>query len=207
MPAPQYALVIEGLDNLKDIKDLDRKTVAAARMALNRTLDHTRAASAREIRSQINFPASYVAPAQGRLAVVRKATNADLSGVIKARGRATSLARFASTRNPGAAKKAGGVTVQVAPGHAKFMKRAFLVRLPAGKPGVDTKSNLGLAIRVKPGESMHNKKIMAKQFRKNVYLLYGPSVAQAFDLVAQDDEQKTLGYLSDEFLRIVDLDL
>lgn len=204
--SPIYGLVVEGLDSLKDIEGLDERQLQAARRAINATLDRTRAAAARLIRSQVNLPASYVSPAQGRLAVVRRASAGSLEGTIRAQGRATSLARFATSRDPAVARRAGGVSVQVKPGAAQFMKRAFLVRLRSGSASTDSNGNLGLAIRLKPGETLKNKAIKARPLFNNVYLLYGPSVYQIIDNSAEDKLfPDAEAYLSDEYFRQLDL--
>ncbi|NBC28841.1 MAG: hypothetical protein GVY29_02490, partial [Spirochaetes bacterium] len=94
--------------------------------------------------------------------------------------RNTSLARFAvGTPNIGQA----GVAVKVQPGRVRMMKRAFLIKLPQGtSPITDTKFNLGLAIRLKPGEALSNKKT-ARRVANGLYVLYGPSVDQVFRAV------------------------
>ena len=83
------------------------------------------------------------------------------------------------------------------------------MRLPQGRTLTDTKYNLGLAIRLRPGEKLQNK-VAARRVEKGLYLLYGPSVDQVFrsrdgtgvatDLVP-DIEQD----LSDEFIRLLEL--
>ena len=161
---------------------------------------------ARKIRSQVALPASYVAPGTKRLYVSQKAQRGSLEARITARGRPTSLARFTrGTIRQGQA----GVYVEVQPGRAKFMKRAFLLRLPQGAALTDTKFNLGLAIRLRPGETVQNKRT-ARKLGKGLYLLYGPSVDQVFRAndgsgVASDAVPEIERELSGEFLRLLDL--
>lgn len=197
----QYALVVDGIEALKDFEGLSKAAQRAASQAVNRTLDRLRTDAAREVRKQVNLPASYVSPAQGRLAVNRRASPASLEGSVKARGRATSLARFVTNR--GAAP--GEVTVMVKPGGAVHMRRAWLIKLRSG-PNSDNLGNLGLAIRLKPGESIRNRHLSARPIFPNVYLLYGPSVYQLVNNLAEDKlGPKAASFLEDEFLRLLDI--
>lgn len=188
--ADNYVLVVEGLASLEDIASLDETILRNARNAINRAADRTRTSSAKEIREQLNFPARYL---NDRLKVTRRAGGQDLQAVISGTDRPTSLARFASNRSqrPGKA----GVRVQVGLA-AKIMQRAFLMKLANG--------NLGLAIRLKEGETVTGKKKLVK-FAKGLYLLYGPSVDQAFSTVIPDQEEAAAEFLEREFLRLMDL--
>jgi hypothetical protein len=155
--------------------------------------------------SEVNFPASYVAPRQKRLYVSKQASPANLEGRITARGRATSLARFVK----GTPRAGAGVNVEVTPGRTRYMRRAFLIKLPQGNANVDTKFNLGLAIRLRPGEKIQNK-TRAVRVQKGLYLLYGPSVNQVFrandgDGVASDKAPELATKLGEEFLRLLEL--
>jgi len=174
-----YVIVAEGMSDLPDLSEADERIIVAARQAINRTLTHTRTASARDIRNQVAFPASYLTGEGSRLTISKQASNDNLEGTITGRQRATSLARFSKDRDPAAARRKGGVSVEVKPGEARFMKGAFLVRLKSGSAKTDTQFNLGLAIRLKPGDRIQNKTQM-QQLDHNVYLLYGPSVDQVF---------------------------
>jgi hypothetical protein len=171
-------------------------------MAINRTVDLTKVRSAKAIRAQVNFPARYLSGENSRLKITQKATNQNLQGVISGRDRPTSLARFASSKTPGQA----GVRVSVKPGSSKEMKKAFLIRLPQGATLSDTQFNLGLAIRLRDGERVQNKKHMVR-LAKGLYLLYGPSVNQVFRTVSEDESPWAADFLEAEFLRLLDLDL
>ena len=72
------------------------------------------------------------------------------------------------------------------------MDQAFLVRLK--------NNNIGLAVRLKPGEVLQNSE-KAVRLDNNVYLLYGPSVDQVFRSVADDKTPKILSDVTAEFLR------
>lgn len=199
-----YVIVAEGISGLPDFEQADQRIIVAARQAINRTLSRTRTASARAIRDQVAFPASYLTGQEARLRISKQASNDDLEGVITGRQRATSLARFSKDRNPSTARRKGGVNVEVKPGEARFMKGAFLVKLKRGSEKTDTQFNLGLAIRLKPGERIRNKTQM-QQLDHNVYLLYGPSVDQVFKTVREDVTPDTESFLATEFRRLLDL--
>lgn len=195
-----YVVAVEGLENLHAFDDAKGKITQAAQRAINRTAESARADSSRRIRQQVNFPAQYLSPSAGRLAVSKRASNTDLEAVIRARHRATSLARFSS----GGGRRGSGVSLQVKPGVSKRIKRAFLIKLRQGKGSVDTKFNLGLAIRLKPGETIQNKRQMVRM-GKGLYLLYGPSVDQVFQTVAEDVAPDAADKLEAEFLRLLEL--
>lgn len=202
----EFAVFAEGLSNLEDFQNLKRDIRLAATRAINKIARDKRTRAARIIRDQVNFPAAYVSPGQKRLFVSKQANRNDLEARITARGRATSLARF--VQNPGKVGKAG-VYVQVAPGKSRYMKRAFLIKLPQGKKQTDTIYNLGLAIRLRPGERFKNK-YSATRMASGLYLLYGPSVDQVFrandgDGVANEMVPEIERDLSAEFLRLLEV--
>lgn len=146
----------------------------------------------KDVESQINFPSGYLNQ-QNRLGVTRRASESSLEAVITARDRATSLARFAKGQTP-AGTRGKGVRVEVKRGNAKLLKKAFLVNLKNG--------NLGLAVRLKPGESLRNKNEgKPVKFGKNTYLLYAPSVDQVFRSVAEGNSDKLGQMLGNQFLR------
>lgn len=202
-----FALFVDGLDSLEEVGRIRADLRTAASRALNKVARDQRAFAAREITRQVNLPKNYVSPSQGRLAVNDKASPGRLQASIRARGRATSLARFA-VGSPGTGR--AGVTVAVKPGQATFLRRAFLIRLPgvggSTDPGL---GNTGLAIRLRPGERLQNK-VQQVRLAKNLYLLYGPSVSQVFldnsgNGVARDAEDRGADQLQREFLRLIKL--
>lgn len=208
-----YALFVEGLDDAQDgIAALNPEILRAVRMSVNKGADRGRAEAARRIGRELNFPARYISGSNGKLNVTSRATSNKLEAVIGARRTATSLARFALDRSPQGAKKRGGVNVAVKPGSARFMPRAFLIRLKSGNSSLDTAHNLGLAIRLRPGEQLDNKRIKAKRVEGNLYLLYGPSVSQAFintsgSGVAHDITPEILDNMEAEFKRLLKVKL
>ncbi|ALA45449.1 hypothetical protein ADP64_000021 [Achromobacter phage phiAxp-2] len=203
--ASPYLVAVEGYaDALRQIQDLDGAVSQSARQAVNRTIDWARTRSAEEIMRQVNFGKEYLTGRDGRLQVRKKARGDDLEAVLVGRQRATSLARFTDTRDPGVTRREGGVRVEVKPGSEKFMKRAFLMRLRAGSQLTDTKYNLGLAIRLRPGEKLANK-TRIQQINTNLFLLYGPSVDQVFRTVAPEIAPRVESYLETEFLRLLEV--
>jgi len=204
--AEEFAVFVEGLTELDFAKGVPGEIKSAASKAINKITRDKRVRAAKLIRSQVNFPASYVAPGGKGLFVSKKASPGSMQGIISARGRPTSLARFlTSSPRVGTA----GVVVEVAPGKARFMKRVFPIKLPQGTSDVATKYNLGLAIRLRPGERLTNK-TTARKVSKGLYVLYGPSVDQVFGARDGDGVAKALvpeieRDLSEEFLRLLDL--
>ncbi len=188
-----YIVAVEGLSDLKDLDNLDDKILTRARHAISRTLDRPRTASGREIRQQIAFPARYLST---RLTVKGRPSGRSLQGVIAGRDRPTSLARFASSRDVAASRKRGSVDVTVSPGQTRNMRGAFLMQLRNG--------NIGLALRLKDGESIRNKRFVTK-VGKGLYLLYGPSVDQVFQGVSEDQVPKAAEFLEAEFIRLLGL--
>jgi len=145
-------------------------------MAVNTVARDARVMLARDVREQVKLPARAVSPTGKRLYVAQKASPGRPEAIIRASGRATSLAQYTSgpkTRN------ARGAIVEVKPGHARLMRKAFYLRLPAGGGEVDTKYNLALAVRLRPGEALRRKST-ARRVASGLYVLYGPSVDQIF---------------------------
>lgn len=183
--------------------------------AVNKTADRARTQAQRRILEQLNLPPSYLSPAGQRLYVSRRARLGTPNAAITARWRPTSLAQFATNRDVGASRR-NGVRVQIKRGRSELVRDAFLIRLRAGTADLDTKSNLGVAVRLKPGERLRSKtKRRAVAFSKSqpgLALLYGPSVAQAFagrDIgqagpgVRDEISRDALVFLEREFLRLM----
>ncbi len=199
-----FGVVIEGLDTIRDFHNLGEVRHAAVQ-AINKVARDARVEAAREITRQLNFPKSFVSPSQGRLAVRQTATRSKPEAIITARSRPTSLARFVV----GSPRTGAGVTVSVKPGRSSFLRRAFLIKLRRGTGSIDTQFNQGLAIRLAPGERRQNKLKQIK-IANGLYLLYGPSVQQAFldnqgEGVADDLADPTAKKLEAEFLRLLAL--
>lgn len=192
-------------DALTDLEDyigaFPAATKEAARIALNDVAEGEGLAVYRkEIESQVDFGDGYLTT--DRLGVTSRATNENLAVAITGRQRATSLARFARGQTVASTRRKG-VRVKVsAQGGGALMERAWLVRLNRGSARDRDNYNLGLAIRLEPGERLRNKReVRSVQLDQNVYLLYGPSVDQVFKDVMITETKPVLGMVSNEFFR------
>jgi hypothetical protein len=171
----------------------------AARLAINDTAERKGLKLAREAMfQQVAFPGGYLtetAPNGGRRFDLKyRATDAQLEAGIVGRRSPTSLARFTGRASP--APRGTRLTVQIAPGKTVELPRAFMIRLRNG--------NLGVGIRLKPGETLRNTvgaKLIVGGPLNGVALLYGPSVDQVFRTVAVDISPPVLEALQGEFLR------
>lgn len=144
----------------------------------------------KDMRDQINFPSGYL---EGeRLRVAKKATRGRLEAVIRGRDRPTSLARFAPGYTP-ENSRGRPITVRVKRGGSQVLRGAFLVRLNKGQ-------SIGLAVRLKPGETLRETE-GAVRLANNVYLLYGPSVDQVLRGVAEDRGEEIADIVGRNFLR------
>lgn len=179
--------------------------------ALNKAAAWGRTRSAEQILQEMALPPGYVSPSSGRLSVSRKASPKTLEARIRARRRPTSLYRYLVSWN-----RTQGALVKVAPGRTKRMRRAFPMKLRRGLELTDTKHNLGLAIRLRKGEKPRKKGMAVPlgggSASSDVYLLYAPSVQQAFISnsgkgVAADLSDRIARKAEREFGRLLDLRL
>jgi hypothetical protein len=207
----EYAVVVEGLSAIGALDGLHQNIARTAKLAINSAVRKARAESSRRIRREVKFPASYLSESSGRLSISKFASDGDLEARISARRRPTSLARFVtSSLRAGGAQRDPGVQVQITPGSAVRLKRAFVIRLRVGT-GDDDRSNLGVAIRLPAGKTP-SRTSKAKRLSNGLWLLYGPSVDQVFigragTGVAKDITPQVEADLENEFLRLLDLNL
>lgn len=172
-------------------------------VAVNSTTRFGFAEASRGIRSQVNLSRDYIgSPSNGnRLKITQKAKPGSPVAVITGRKRATSLARYADRKS---FSRRAGVRVQVKRGgSSKMIRKGFLIKLKKGKSRTEDEYNVGLALRLKPGEKVKNKQSMRSfgAADPNLYLLYAPSVDQVFKDVAVKIEPKVSSYLQREWLR------
>jgi hypothetical protein len=191
-----------GIEGLADI--FENFPVAAKSAMANAINDTARGYAmklAREaILKETAFPDGYL-DSNDRLYVSQLAYPENLHATITGRDRPTSLARFAAPGTPVATgqRQKGGpgyVSVTVNPGQPQQIPDAFLVKLKSG--------NIGMAIRLKPGQTLRGysgSNIQAHTLSPNVYLLYGPSVDQVFRDVAEDISDDIAAELAREFIR------
>ena len=191
--------------NILDIEDYLGSRPAVARKAASLAINDTTARKAvptfrKSMQEQVAFPSNYLD--NERFGQTKKATPDDLEAVVTARFRPTSLARFAQGSVEGA-RRTGGVSVKVnRGGGAKRIKGAFFVNLRKGRDTADG-FNLGLAIRLKPGDRIRGRKRgnAGVQLAPDLYLLYGPSVDQVFREVSVADSPRVADDLLTEFTR------
>jgi len=201
-----YVVAVEGLSALRDLETIPKEIRRNAARAINRTLDRTATRSRKAVQAEVAFKAQYLSGVDSkgkpRLGVSSRASEDNLSGAITAQFRPTMLARFVTSGRPAAGgKRASPITVQVNPGLSRRSRRMFLIRLPAGRGG--DLLNMGVAIRLRPGETVQNKKKMTR-ISGNLYLLHGPSVDQVFRTVAVDEAPEAGDFLEAEFLRLME---
>lgn len=195
---------ISGLDRLADYyRRYPELATRASTSATNDAAGHALALARRAVREELNLPQAYTNDPD-KLTVAKRAGGVSSEAVVLANARPISLARFATSRTLG--RQAGGVRVKVKrAGATRAMRKAFLMPLKQGAWDVDTKAgvyNLGLALRLPPGEQIRNKRVAKKlPGQGNVWLLYGPSVHQSFRLHLSEIAEKTGDYFERRFLR------
>lgn len=185
------------------IRGVPKQSKRALRLAINTVVAR---AGMKMITSkmynQIGFPTGYLKG--DRIGVTRYATENSLEAVITARKRATSLARFAASGTPIGSRSGTGVRVTVHNGKSKTFKNAWLVRLRKGKSLTEDNFNVGLAVRVKQGDSIVGKHSAHQAWlnpQHTVALLYGPSVDQVFSNILHEVGQPILDLVGDEYFR------
>lgn len=191
---------VNALKGLSDFLDVAPETTRkAASLAMNTVIPRKGMKRYRDaMRSQIAFPPGYLDETD-KFGVTRPATPSDLTSIISARQRPTSLARFA-TGTVGAE----GATVRVKKGRTTRLRKAFMVRLRAGTVLDNDNFNLGLAVRIPGGAAaIRNKtdKSRMVHLAKDVFLLYGPSVDQVFKGVSVTETPVVLSEIGTEFYR------
>jgi len=191
----RFAALIRGAEAVAD---------QAADLAVRETGRFAYRESSKEIRDQANFTASYIGSegnGGNRLKIQRGTRGGRTFIRISGRDRPTSLARFVQ----GSPAKGKPVRVQVKPGQQRTFKRAFLVKLRRGKSITEDSFNVGLAIRLPEGATLSQKRRLGvdglPEIFPNVFLLYGPSVAQVFNTVSRDVRAHVGAKLEAEFVR------
>lgn len=171
----------------------------AARLAVNDAARFAVREGGKQILDEINYPKSYLKGENGRLRVSRFAKRDDLQAEVSGRDRPTSLARFAQ----GVVRFGRNQRVRVkvaAHGAAKTLQHAFYMKLRRGDGSDGKNHNVGLAVRVPAGQTLRGS-VGAHAMGNGLYLLYGPSVDQAFQGVAHDIVDEVSGKMESEFIR------
>lgn len=204
-----FQVTIDGLEALYNIENLPPKVQILASQAINKTLQRARTRAAGEILKDIALPKSYLRGDNSRLYVGRYASQTKLEGSLAARRRPTSLARFVKGNTQ--PFKKGGLTVQVKPGASRYMKKAFIIKLRKGVELTEENFNKGLAVRLPAGKHP-DRAYKPVPLGRGLWLLYGPSVQQAF--IGQNPEKgvatqikpEMADYLAKEFKRLMALE-
>jgi hypothetical protein len=194
---------LRALDSVeKYFKSLPQKADQAARFAVRYATKQGATMAKREIARQVNLSQAYIgnpADQNAPLHITKFPKPGDNEGIIGARPRATSLARFATgavtfnTRKP--------VRVRVHRGLTKVLReRAFYIKLRKGAALTQDNYNLGIAVRLKKGETLENKHTGAKT-GPGIAVLYAPSVEQVFQSVNAEILPDVSLALEKEFLR------
>jgi len=181
------------LDDLQRYVDsMPNAAINGARIALNDVVSGEGLTTYRKaVEREVDFPSGYLR-GDDRLGIGERATNGNLAISVIGRFRPTSLARFVTKRN---APGEYGVSVRVKRGapDSRF-ERGFLLRLK--------NQNLGLAVRLRPGERLTNTS-GAKELGRGsgLFLLYGPSVDQVFREAGPAETPAVLAKVEAEFYR------
>ena len=193
---------IEGLTDAESyFKNFPKVTAQAAAIAINYAVSRGGLKMLQdEMLGQVSFPSGYLSG--DRFGPSEFASPTKLEGAVKARKRATSLARFAAPGTP-LGRTNGSVQVRVKTGRSTTLRNAWLVRLRKGASLTEDNYNVGLAVRVGKGERL------AKKYSEHrswlvpgaIALLYGPSVDQVFKDVAEVQSSRILDMTSAEFFR------
>lgn len=199
-----YNFEIVGLQQLADyVGEIPAKQRKVARMAINKAADKARTRGAKEILDAINLPASYLNPSQGRLTVPRRASDDNLEAAVTGKQRPTSLARFVVGNPQPRSNDPIEVAINRGAG-AKHLDRAFVVNLRRGN--TDTKGNIGLAVRTSDGGKPRGA-YKPQPLSGGAWLLYGRSVDQLFRRIRVDIGPSVADDLSQEYDRLLRLEL
>jgi hypothetical protein len=201
----KYLIEFRGLEGLasyfKEFPDLSQQ---ATRLAINSAARFGARLASKAIRAQVNLKRSYIGAAgeeNSKIRIRQFAKVGDMQAVISARDRPTSLARFALDTPVFGKQRKGGVRVRVKTGGGvRILKRGFFMKLKSGPILTEDRYNVGLAVRLKPGEKIQGSQA-ASPLGGGAYLLYGPSVAQVFDEVRGEISPEIADFAVSEFHR------
>lgn len=194
----------EALTGLSDFfRSMGAVSNQAASLAINQVVQRSGMKRLQDsIYGQVAFPKGYL-DLPDRLGATKFATAGDLEAIIRARHRATSLARFLAPGQTLGTSRVSGVRVTVRPGVTQTLKRAFLIQLNQGSVNTETQNNMGLAVRLAKGETLRGGKgvRIGGNNKSDLYLLYGPSVDQVFTHVADEQSEPIAEDVATEFMR------
>lgn len=188
-------------------ESLPEKADEASIFAVNEGARYGQTQGSKGIRDQVAFSARYIGSANdgasARLGIIKRARSGDVEAIVRGRERPTSLARFAvGSKVVGRRTPGRPVRVKVAArGGAVTMPGAWLMRLRQGTRLDDESFNVGLAVRLKPGQTLNKREFASSKGRNGLHVLYGPSVAQVFRDVARDLQGPVSARVENEFIR------
>ncbi len=167
------------------VKQFPAEVAQAQRLAVADTLRWGRAQFSADIRAQLNLPLG--ALSGKRFEITQYPTAQRPEGVLSAQFAPLNLARFATTKprlglKPKIRVKAGGNSLQ--------LDNSFFIPGPSG--------GFGLAVRTKT--AMRNSRA-ARRIANNLYILFGPSVDQAFRVSLPKLKPRVADRLEAETLR------
>jgi hypothetical protein len=176
-------------------------TVEAARRAINAGARRLASKASEQIRKDVAFrPCELYSPRNTGKITVAPASSESLEARVRGAGSPTLLAKFATNAPSGAARRGLKPRVKVDPGKTVTLNRGFFVRF---KNGV-----VGIAVRLKPGERLVNKKGAGYPLRRGdsgAYILYSVEVDQALAVAGQDRLDEVADFVRAEFFRQLDL--
>lgn len=199
------SIEVTGLDDLAEtFEQFPKESAEAARRAVNYAADRFARRTANAIKSELNLGSTQLYNAsnpKGSRIKVRRATMDTLTATVSASSEPMLLSKFATNAPRGRGVKAVSPVVMVSPGSTKKLNDAFFVRAKNG--------TLLIAVHLKPGESLRNKKSgRTYPLRKgdpSAVVLYGPSLDQAFRVKAEDNLGQIGADVRSEYLRQIEV--
>lgn len=187
---------------IKDIADIRAHLPGVERAVARAVRDTTNFAfkdAKKEMQKQVAWPKGYLN--EQRFSKSVHGRGSAVQGKISARFRATSLARFATSRSSlfsgkGPKARARELSVTVKPGRTKVVQRGFLMKLRNG--------NIGLAVALLPGQRETGRYEWKTKDGRTIRMLYGPSVDQVFRSVSKEDSRKYARHMNDRFVELLE---
>ncbi len=170
----QIQSIVNDKGGMKALDTLGKGLPRIIARSLNRTAERGRTESKRRIMRQVRIRPSDI---DAKLTQGGKARNDRLRATLNAVSRPRSLANYVVRVLSGAR----GVVVSVKRGKVITIRRAFLTKLKGYGGRTDGRfGNVGLAIRLKKGESINSQRWEQNTTKDGRTLLYAPSTQQTF---------------------------
>lgn len=179
------------------------KAVQAARRAINAGAKRLATRASAQIRQDVAFKARELySPGNTGKITVDFASGAKLEARVRGADRPTLLSKFAVNAPRGKPRRGLAPKVKVSPGNTVELERGFFVRFKNG--------TVGIAVRLKPGERLRNKKTAGYPLRRgdpNTYVLYSVEVDQALKMAGSDRLDEVADFIRAEFARQFNLEI